>query len=77
MSEYEPRTYVKGDVTRVAKSPAAAVALEFDGYKLRKDAAPSEEAPAPVESGTPAPELPTPKTATPSIFGSKPTEQKD
>ena len=64
MSEYEARVYVKGDSRRIATSPSAAVALEFDGYKRVEDAK-AEEVQAPVQSSTPPPELPEPKTATP------------
>lgn len=43
MSEYEPGTYVKGDVTKVATSTKRAVALVFDGYRRKVDG-PSESA---------------------------------
>lgn len=66
MTTYEPGTYVKGDVEKVAKTASQAVALTFDGYQRKADA---EEAPAPVASETPAPERP---AADPSPL-SKPT----
>lgn len=40
---YEPGTYVKGDVARVASSRSQAVAFVFDGY-VRKVEAPAEDA---------------------------------
>ncbi len=34
---YEPGTYVKGDVVKVAKTARQAVALTFDGYRLKDE----------------------------------------
>lgn len=42
MSGYEPGTYVKGDVVKVATSTKRAVALVFDGYRRKVDG-PSED----------------------------------
>ncbi len=42
-SIYTPGYYVKNGVTRVANSPAQAVALQFDGYKLASDEPQVEE----------------------------------
>ena len=35
MSQYEAGTYVKGDHERVAKNASQAVALTFQGFKLK------------------------------------------
>lgn len=37
-AHYPAGTYVKGDSVRVARTPAVAVALVFDGYALAKTA---------------------------------------
>jgi len=54
-SSYAPGVYVKGDDERVANSASAAVALTFDGYKLKEEAAP-----APAEEQKPSETTPTP-----------------
>lgn len=41
-AQYAPGVYVKGDVERVANTPARAVALVFDGFRL-KEAVPAED----------------------------------
>lgn len=42
---HQPGTYVKGDDERVAKNARQAVALAFDGYKLKPEAPQVEKAP--------------------------------
>lgn len=47
---YVPGTYVKGDDERVAKNAKQAVALAFDGYKLKSESAQVEERAAEADS---------------------------
>lgn len=41
-AQYPAGTYVKGDQVRLARTPAVAVALVFDGYSLAKAATKTE-----------------------------------
>lgn len=41
-AQYPTGTYVKGDSVKVANTPARAVALVFDGYRLQEQA-PAED----------------------------------
>jgi hypothetical protein len=52
---YAPGTYVKGDDERVANTASAAVALAFEGYRLKEEAVP-----APVEEQKTSESNPTP-----------------
>lgn len=56
-SQYPTGVYVKGDVEKVANTAARAVALAFEGYKLKVDEPVAEQAPTP----TPATPTPTPR----------------
>lgn len=48
-NQYPTGVYVKGDDERVANTPARAVALAFEGYKLKSDES-AEEAPEVTET---------------------------
>ena len=76
---YEAGTYVKGDSVKVATTAAKAVALVFEGYKLKSESV-DESAPAASVSDTaPVQDVPsgdqpeTPKPRAPR----KPADQKD
>lgn len=76
-SEYQPGTYVKGDVERVAHTASDAVALRFDGYTLKKDApAPSDEKPSEPEQAPEQPEAVEPGAA-PESARPRPPKKKD
>lgn len=70
MSEYKPGVYVKGDDVKRANTVSRAVALVFEGYKLRTEDEASEPAApvaepvtetAPVTDEAPAESSPTPR----------------
>jgi hypothetical protein len=43
MSQNQPGVYAKGDQRKEASSPAEAVALKFQGFKLVEDESPAEQ----------------------------------
>lgn len=76
MSEYKPGVYAKDGVERVARTASAAVALVFEGFKLKPEA-PVEES---VEAPAAAPKADEPvKDEAPKPRSPKqtPTEKKD
>lgn len=70
---YQPGTYVKGDVVRVARNAAQAVALAFEGFrpKLEQVAAAgadaSEDVDTPADEAPQAPVAPTPSEIKPRV----------
>jgi hypothetical protein len=77
MSDYEPRTYVKGAVERTALSAREAVALEFDGFRV-KPVVEAVEAPVEVEEPEETPVVETPPTIpTPKAVADKASAKKD
>lgn len=71
---YEPGTYAKGDDVKVATTPAKAVALVFQGYKLKSEKVDEAAAPAaPVTDTAPV------QDEAPKALSAKPTppKQKD
>lgn len=49
MSEYKPGVYAKDGVERVARTAPAAVALVFEGFKLKEEGAKQESVETPAE----------------------------